>query len=1195
MAVVGLAEILVRPSMAGFQKTVAKEVDGAAGSPGVEKAGGTLGGKLSSGLKKSLKVGAVAIGAALGTSMWKGLERLQAIEGARAKLTGLGHDATAVQGIMDNSLAAVKGTSFGLGDAATTAANLVASGIKPGKDLERVLKSVTNSSSAAGVEMSEVGAIYQKVASSGKAQNDVLSQVADKGIPIYQALATELGVTAGAVFDMAKDGAIDFQTFEKAMTTASGTVADEMGKTLPGALKNAWASIGRFGANLLSEVYPQIRDFVTGFIDQMGPLEDKAKVIGAFLGDALKGAVTWISNNKDAIIGFLPVLATAVGGLAAYFAITKTMAAFKAIQTWYAATTFAQKGLNAAMKANPIGLIIAAVTLLVAGIVWLYKNNETAKRIIDGAWTGIKNAVLVAWDFIKVAFDAISNFVTGVLAPAFVWFYKSVIVPVWEGIQTAIVATVGFITAVVGNVVSFFRDKVAPVFVWLYNSIIKPYFTFILTLITVVIALVIAAVQGLIYVWKNALAPAIKWVWENVIKPVFSALGSFFKWVWNSVLKPAFEALKIAFKAVGTFAKGVWDSILKPVFKALGDFFKWVFDFILKPAFAAVKWYFQSMATGLKNVWNTVLKPVFKALGDFFNWVWVNVLRPAFEAVKSAFGVIGTRIKSIWNNNIKPIFQALGSFVRDTVAPVFQKGVDKIKSIWESIKEFAKKPISFVINTVINDGLIAAFNKVAGWIPGVKKLDRVKVPGFARGGWTGPGSKYQEAGIVHADEFVVRKESQRSIARKAPGFLDSLNRYGAAALGYANGGLVRPAAGPYTSRFGASRGAYPHAGIDIAAAVGSSVNAALAGVVERAGWNVVPGRTGIGMLLAHQNGQKTYYGHLSRTLAKVGDQVSAGQRIANSGNTGKSTGPHLHFELWNGGQPINPESYLAGAALPAGQAGGGGGFNPLEAFTGLTDKVGKWIAEKFPGGGQMVDMVKGVGGKLITDVRDWAKSKLDAIGDFMGDAAGDVATSGGALKYRGMAADALRHTGDYSLGNLNSLIRRMRQESSFNPRAINNTDSNARRGTPSKGLMQVIDPTFQSYRDRALGNDIWDPFQNTVASIRYAKARYGNVRAGWDRKGGYADGGLVNPMAYLHDQGGMLMPGLSLLMNKTGKPEPVLNQRQWADIHSLAVSRTTGSGEVSVTVVAPEKATANEYFVEAKHQLAVMNRRGGRR
>lgn len=118
-------------------------------------------------------------------------------------------------------------------------------------------------------------------------------------------------------------------------------------------------------------------------------------------------------------------------------------------------------------------------------------------------------------------------------------------------------------------------------------------------------------------------------------------------------------------------------------------------------------------------------------------------------------------------------------------------------------------------------------------------------------------------------------------------------------------------------------------------------------------------------------------------------------------------------------------------------------------------------------------------------------------------------TGGGVQRWKSVAIQALKRTGDYSEATLNALLRRMNQESSGNPRSINLWDSNAKKGTPSKGLMQVIDPTFAAYRDKSLSNDIYNPLANIVAAIRYTKARYGSLIGGWGRKGGYADGGLV--------------------------------------------------------------------------------------
>jgi Transglycosylase SLT domain len=84
----------------------------------------------------------------------------------------------------------------------------------------------------------------------------------------------------------------------------------------------------------------------------------------------------------------------------------------------------------------------------------------------------------------------------------------------------------------------------------------------------------------------------------------------------------------------------------------------------------------------------------------------------------------------------------------------------------------------------------------------------------------------------------------------------------------------------------------------------------------------------------------------------------------------------------------------------------------------------------------------------------------------------------------------------------------IQHESGGNPRAQNNWDSNAKKGIPSKGLAQTIDPTFRAYALKGLQGatpgtgDIWDPVENLVASLRYRKSRYGNYDIGY-YKGGY--------------------------------------------------------------------------------------------
>jgi len=123
----------------------------------------------------------------------------------------------------------------------------------------------------------------------------------------------------------------------------------------------------------------------------------------------------------------------------------------------------------------------------------------------------------------------------------------------------------------------------------------------------------------------------------------------------------------------------------------------------------------------------------------------------------------------------------------------------------------------------------------------------------------------------------------------------------------------------------------------------------------------------------------------------------------------------------------------------------------------------------------------------------------------------------GVKRWTGVATRALRMTGSYSASNLKRLLFQMKTESGGNPRAINNWDINAKRGTPSKGLMQVIDPTFQAYKMPGY-NNIWNPLDNILASIRYAKSRYGTLARAY-RGVGYEQGTNYvpeNQWAFLH-------------------------------------------------------------------------------
>ena len=120
------------------------------------------------------------------------------------------------------------------------------------------------------------------------------------------------------------------------------------------------------------------------------------------------------------------------------------------------------------------------------------------------------------------------------------------------------------------------------------------------------------------------------------------------------------------------------------------------------------------------------------------------------------------------------------------------------------------------------------------------------------------------------------------------------------------GNYIYPTRGRLSSGFG-YRWGRNHNGIDLATSTGSAIVAADNGKVTFAGRK---GSFGNLVIVNHGNGRETYYAHCSKILVSVGDCVVQGQRIANVGSTGNSTGPHCHFEIRVNGTPVNPLNYL---------------------------------------------------------------------------------------------------------------------------------------------------------------------------------------------------------------------------------------------------------------------------------------------
>jgi murein DD-endopeptidase MepM/ murein hydrolase activator NlpD len=166
------------------------------------------------------------------------------------------------------------------------------------------------------------------------------------------------------------------------------------------------------------------------------------------------------------------------------------------------------------------------------------------------------------------------------------------------------------------------------------------------------------------------------------------------------------------------------------------------------------------------------------------------------------------------------------------------------------------------------------------------------------------------------EDLSAQEEAQlESLVRAQQAELERERAQGRAAILPAPGGgqLLWPLHGPITSPFGMRLNPFGgghtefHPGIDIAVDVGTPVAAAATGRVIIAGWV-----SGYGNYVAidHGGGISTGYGHLSQIDVSTGEDVQAGQVVGMSGNTGRSTGPHLIFEVRRNGTPVDPNPFL---------------------------------------------------------------------------------------------------------------------------------------------------------------------------------------------------------------------------------------------------------------------------------------------
>lgn len=439
----------------------------------------------------------------------------------------------------------------------------------------------------------------------------------------------------------------------------------------------------------------------------------------------LTGLRAGLEGVRSNMSWIAPMTVTVLSAVTAWGAWKLGVAAWTTITKGAAAV---QRLFNLALKASPLMKIVTVLGAVVGGLTYFFTQTDQGRA---------------AWDKLSASLQPLVQQVLPALGGLFSTLMTA-LQPLISVVVTQLIPAFASLASQLMPVFAELLTTLLPPLVSLLTTILVPALRVLAQVVTWVIStVVVPLLQGLAWIIQNVVAPAISFAWTNIIKPVFKALGDFFAWVWTTILKPSIDALV-----------WYWNNVLAP----------------------AITW-----------VWNNILKPVFKALGDFFKWVWENVLQPAFKAVGDAFKAISDTVKYVWEKFIQPVFRALGDFISKTVVPAFQKGVDAIKKVWETVANIARVPINFVIETVYNNGLKSTFNGIAeklglGWrLPDVDSLPAFAKGGLARKGWALVGEEGPEL-VNFSDPGRVYTAAQTQA------MLDGQEQAPTAALPMLNGG-----------------------------------------------------------------------------------------------------------------------------------------------------------------------------------------------------------------------------------------------------------------------------------------------------------------------------------------------------------------------------------------------------------------------
>lgn len=598
---------------------------------------------------------------------------------------------------------------------------------------------------------------------------------------------------------------------------------------------------------------------------------------------------------------------------------------------------------------------------------------------------------------------------------------------------------------------------------------------------------------------------------------------------FRNIVNAAFTAVKNVVMSViynlVAYYKMLW-SILQWLWENIKQWASWVGG-----KFIEMK---NSVVTTIQNLWNSVKNFFSNGIGDTWNKIvaWAMNVWNKFGEMKSnvtrAVTDTWTGIKNSFSGGIDTVVQWMKD-LPNKLATAVSNGKNAVKDAFKGIFNAALKAIGKPVN-----GIISGANWVLEKL-GADKLPEWDVPQYATGTPVGghPINGPMMVNDGRGAETVITPDGRafipkgRNVVLNAPKGTHVLTAEETAQLQGSKAPKYRYKKG--TNFFGNLwsnvKGFAGNVGNKLKNVVGDvwdfvSNPGKLAEKVLN-GLDVLKGLTKYPLDV----GKGVLSKATSALTSKISDLFSGGNLDLGTGTAGvykyladvaKSVlSKFPGFQITSGYRAGDPYSHgkrnAIDIALP-GVTGGSPRYTEAAnyAFEKFASKVGYVITN-----GKVRDRSGQSGTGIHNDWRPWTDGDhydhvhINGVKDPQNkQISGENFAGSGVERWRGVATQALKMTGQYSAANLNALLNQMRTESNGNPNAINNWDINALNGTPSKGLLQVIDPTFRQYAMPGHNSNIFDPLSNILASIRYALSRYGSLTNAY-RGVGYENGGII--------------------------------------------------------------------------------------